>query len=102
MRDRLELRRAVQRPRLQADHSPLSRLSHRFAAKLEKDASGNLEQQVTLALTAVTQHAPTPEQVIRGVTFIHNLERQDHLAPYDALTALCLLSMNLNEFVYLD
>jgi hypothetical protein len=76
--------------------------AERFAEKLEHDAAGDVERQVTLALAAVTQHAASSEQVARGVAFIRDLERQDHLAPHNALTAFCLLSLNLNEFVYLD
>jgi hypothetical protein len=73
-----------------------------FARKLEQKTGTDVQRAVTMALTAVTQRAPATEDVARGVAFVGELQSKDHLTPHNALTAFCLLSFNLNEFVYLD
>jgi hypothetical protein len=50
----------------------------------------------------VTQHDPPAMDIARGEQFVHDMQQQEHMNQHDALKAFCLLSLNLNEFVYLD
>ena len=72
-----------------------------FARRLEREAPGDVDAQVRLALRAVTQRAPAAPEVARGRALVDAL-RGDGLEPGKALAAFCLMALNLNEFVYLD
>ena len=50
----------------------------------------------------MTQREPTVAEVGRGVEFMARLRGTHHLAPEEALRSFCLLTLNLNEFIYLD
>jgi hypothetical protein len=73
-----------------------------FAASLRREAGDELAAQVRLALRRVTQRAPTAAEVERGVRFVRALRDEDELPAEEALRRLCLLALNLNEFVYVD
>lgn len=73
-----------------------------FAVNAQRWAGTDRAAQVRWALQRVTQRDPTRAEVERGVTFIVRLQSRDRLAPAEALRHFCLLSLNLNEFLYLD
>ena len=73
-----------------------------FATRLEKTDGLDVARQIQDALTAVTQHDPPAMDIARGEQFVHDMQQQEHMNQHDALKAFCLLSLNLNEFVYLD
>ena len=50
----------------------------------------------------ILQRNPTQAEIDRGVRLIATLEKEDGKAPDEALALFCLVSLNLNEFVYLD
>jgi hypothetical protein len=73
-----------------------------FARLLKQKAGDKPADQVTLALWRVLQRAPTPAEVARGVRLIESLQRNEKATSDAALTAFCLVALNLNEFVYVD
>lgn len=73
-----------------------------FAERLRKEAGADVEKQVLLALTLATSRKPSNEEVRRGVELVAKLQEADKLSVEQALQSLCLLVLNLNEFVYLD
>lgn len=62
------------------------------------DVSG----QVTVALQRVTQRAVAAEEVATGVDFIHRLRSREGADPQQALAKFCLLTINLNEFIFVN
>jgi hypothetical protein len=73
-----------------------------FAARLRQQAGGSIEQQARLALRLVTQRPPTDAEIKRALGFVAELHGKDGLSDERALDLLCLMLLNLNEFVYLD
>ncbi|HEX7901004.1 MAG TPA: PSD1 and planctomycete cytochrome C domain-containing protein [Planctomycetota bacterium] len=73
-----------------------------FARKLEREAPGDVDAQIRLALRSVTQRPASAKEVARGRALIDALRGQDGLDAGRALTGFCLMALNLNEFVYLD
>jgi hypothetical protein len=73
-----------------------------FAKRLQKDAPEDVRAQVRLALALTTQRPPREVEIERGLRLIESLQREERLSADAALTAYCLLVLNLNEFVYLD
>lgn len=80
----------------------LAEQSRLFAQSLGREAGGDVEAQVRLALRRVTQREPTKTEINRGSQFIARMREQEKLSAEDALARFCLLAMNLNEFLYLD
>jgi mono/diheme cytochrome c family protein len=72
-----------------------------FASYLESAVGDDSAAQVRLGLTQVTQRRPTQDEVDRGVKFIESLEA-DNVPADVALRYFCLLTYNLNEFLFLD
>ncbi|MBB6051150.1 DUF1549 domain-containing protein [Armatimonas rosea] len=72
-----------------------------LAARLDKESNGNLEQFVARGLTLATQRPPTPSEITRGLKLIKTFESQK-MSTEQAKSTFCLLTLNLNEFMYLD
>jgi mono/diheme cytochrome c family protein len=72
-----------------------------FAELLQKQSSDPAEQ-VRLALFRALQRTPTEKEIARGVQFFKDSQEQDKLPADVALRRFCLLTLNLNEFVFVD
>jgi hypothetical protein len=73
-----------------------------FAQFLKQKAGDKTEDQVRLCLRRTLQRAPTAAEVARGLKLIDNLRKNEQYTPDAALSAYCLVALNLNEFIYLD
>lgn len=73
-----------------------------FAKRVEKDAGTDVAKQVRRAMSLATQREPTSKEVVRGVKLIGALRATEKLSDHDALKYFCLVTLNLNEFFYLD
>ncbi len=73
-----------------------------LAARLRKDAGGDVKAQVRLALNLATQRPPRDEEVERGVKLIARLKSRDGASDEQAVQLFCLMVLNLDEFVYVD
>ncbi len=73
-----------------------------FADRLRKQAGENIEQQARLGLRLVTQRPPLDAEVKRALGFVTALRDKNGLSAERSLDLLCLMLLNLNEFVYLD
>jgi hypothetical protein len=73
-----------------------------FAEHVRREAGGEREKQVRLALTLATTRPPRDGEVRRGVELIDALRTKDGLSEEGSLKSFCLVVLNLNEFVYLD
>jgi hypothetical protein len=58
--------------------------------------------QVTEVLQRTTQRQIAEGEVQKGVEFIHRLRSRDGADPQQALARFCLLSINLNEFLFVN
>ena len=73
-----------------------------LAARLRKEAGGDVRAQVRLALNLVTSRPPQDAEIARGMALIQTLRSRDQASEETALRLFCLMALNLNEFVYLD
>ena len=73
-----------------------------FAARLKNEAGEKVEDQMKLGLRLVTSRAPTAGEVSRCVTLYNDLQTKDGIPAEKAMDYVCLVLINLNEFVYLD
>jgi mono/diheme cytochrome c family protein len=73
-----------------------------LAARLRKEAGGDVRQQVRLALILVTSRPPDESEIARGVKLIETLRSRDQASEETALRLFCLMALNMNEFVYID
>jgi hypothetical protein len=73
-----------------------------FADDLRKRAGDDPAAQVRLALRRATQRDPSAKEVERGVAFLAGLRTKHKLPAEEALRLFCLLTLNLNEFIYLN
>jgi hypothetical protein len=72
-----------------------------FARFVEGEVGDDPAAQIRLCLTRIAQRRPAQHEIDRGVTFMNSLKDQN--VPADvALKYFCLLTFNLNEFLYLD
>ncbi|QDU64262.1 Planctomycete cytochrome C [Planctomycetes bacterium Pan216] len=74
----------------------------RFAEYLTKQAGDDPKSQVELALLRTLQRPATEAEIARGVKLINELMADDGATPEQALAYFCLVTLNLNEFLYLD
>jgi len=80
----------------------LNEQAQTFAAYLKQRAGDDVHAQVELALGRTFQRSPTKREVKRGVELMRTM-RSDHDIPAeDLLKHFCVISLNLNEFIFLD
>ncbi len=72
-----------------------------FAEQLQK-ASTDSREQVRLALNRALQRQPQEKEIARGLQFLKDSQAADKLTADVALQRFCLLTLNLNEFVFVD
>ncbi|MBN9517226.1 PSD1 domain-containing protein [bacterium] len=73
-----------------------------FAARLLREAPGDVPAQVTRAVRLTTGRSPLPAEVAKDAAFVAEQRARHNLDERTALTRYCLLLLNTNEFVYLD
>ena len=73
-----------------------------LATDVRAKTSNDMRDQVTLALRRTTQRKPTDVEIDRGVELIDRLQKQHGLSAEKAFADFCLVTLNLNEFLYLE
>ena len=74
-----------------------------FADLLRKDVSvESAPDQVRVALERVTQRPPSEDEIEQGIQLVRSLQSGEGLSAEKALEYFCLMTLNLNEFIYLD
>lgn len=76
--------------------------SVQFAKRLRNEAGEDTTKQVRLAFRLALDREPNTAMVDRGLKLIDRLKAAHGLSPEKALEQFCLMTLNLNEFVYLD
>ena len=80
----------------------VNRQARTFAEYVKNSAGPEPARQVELALWRTTQRNPSPVEIQQGVDLIESLQRDEGASSDDALHSFCLVTLNLNEFMYLD
>ena len=78
-----------------------NRQAGKFAQFLKQQVPDDLAAQIKLALTQTTQRSPTAEDIQRGQKLVTDLKDMG-VSDDDALKYFCLVTYNLNEFLYID
>ena len=73
-----------------------------FAASLGDLQDRDLADIVRKSLQRVVQREPKPLEIEQGVALLESWIKDDKLSREEAVKNYCLMSLNLNEFVYLD
>jgi mono/diheme cytochrome c family protein len=73
-----------------------------LANRLKMAAGDDVSKQVAMALQLAMSRPAKAAEVDRGVKLIKSLQADDGASADDALKIFCLLTLNLNEFMYLD
>ncbi len=76
--------------------------AHVLAQRLSQAHPGDLPAQLTHGLSLVLQRPPRPAEVAELVKLHATNLDTHHTGPDTALARVCLVLLNLNEFVYLD
>lgn len=74
----------------------------RFSNRLRQEAPDDTRQQVALGYRLALNRSPDEELVDRGLALIGGLKSRHGLTAEKALEQFCLMTLNLNEFIYLD
>jgi hypothetical protein len=74
----------------------------KLAEQLRRTAGDDPAAQIRQAIRLTTGRKPTAAEVQRDQALIDSLQKDDGLSQADALKMYCLLTLNTNEFVYLD
>ncbi len=70
--------------------------------RVQRDAGDNLRQQAARCLELVLSRPPRTEDVKQLTDLVHRLRQRHGLSETHARQAMCLVALNLNEFLYLD
>ena len=73
-----------------------------FADRLRREAGNDVRRQVTLGFRLALGHEPDAALVARGLQLIEAMQSKHGLSAEKALDQFCLMTLNLNEFIYLD
>ena len=73
-----------------------------LANRLRQEAGDDVRQQVTLAYRLALNREPDERMIRRGLSLIETLKSKHGLSSEKGLEQFCLMTLNLNEFIYLD
>lgn len=76
--------------------------AQKLAERLRKESPNDLAAQVRNAVKLTTSRTPTDEEVAKDVAFIQSIQKEDNLSEDQAMKMFCLVTINTNEFIYLD
>ncbi len=73
-----------------------------LADRLRKEAPQGVDQQIERGFRLATGRSPSPEETEELSGLLRDLQQQFGLSADQALQRLCLVLLNLNEFLYLE
>lgn len=76
--------------------------AEKLAHRLIKEAGSDTRSQVRLALSLATSREPVPFEVNESLKLIQRLQAEHGLSTEEALNRFCLMTLNLNEFLFID
>ncbi|MCA9167784.1 MAG: DUF1553 domain-containing protein, partial [Planctomycetales bacterium] len=76
--------------------------AQRLAERLHREGHHDERDFVKAAIELATCRPVEPAEVARGTQLIHDWQAKDNVSRADAERFFCLLTLNLNELIYLD
>ena len=76
--------------------------STRWAARLQEQHPDDLDSQIKTLLSRAMQREPSGKEFEVARELIETLESKHNLPRPKALQQLCLMALNMNEFLYID
>ena len=73
-----------------------------FSERLRRGAGDDLQAQVQFGLRLALSRPITAKEVARGVDLVTKLRKEENVSDEESLRMFCLMTLNLNEYVYLD
>ncbi len=73
-----------------------------LATRLEHECGNDRKAQVQKAFSLAFSREPSDTEIQQAVDAIASMQKKFDLSDHDALERFCLLTLNLNEFVFLD
>ncbi|MCR9293629.1 MAG: PSD1 and planctomycete cytochrome C domain-containing protein [bacterium] len=70
--------------------------------RVRAEVGSDLRQQAARCLELCLSHAGDAQDIDELVQLVHKLVDEHHLSDDDARRAMCLVALNLNEFLYID
>ena len=76
--------------------------AQKLAERLRRELPGDLAAQIRKAIRLTTSRSPGDAEIARDLAFIQSIQKEDQLNDEQALRMFCLVTINTNEFIYLD
>ncbi len=73
-----------------------------FSERLRRGAGDDLQAQVQFGVRLALSRPITAKEVARGVDLVTKLRKEENVSDEESLRMFCLMTLNLNEYVYLD
>ncbi len=80
----------------------MQRQSQNLLERLQRDVGNDLEAQVSRALELCTASQPQQNDVMELVDLVGRLQEDHELSDQQARRAMCLVALNLNQFLYVE
>ena len=77
-------------------------MARAMAERLQREHPGEIARQVRRAIRLTTGRDPTPGEVSKDLAFLEMATGRPGASALEALRQYCLLTLNTNEFVYLE
>ncbi|MFM7135084.1 MAG: DUF1553 domain-containing protein, partial [Planctomycetota bacterium] len=76
--------------------------ARKLARRLEREHPGDLRSQVARGRRLTSGREPAAAEIDEAVAFLDELRAKEGLDAAQALDSLCLVLLNMNEFLYID
>jgi predicted oxidoreductase len=73
-----------------------------LARRVEREFPGDIRAQIDRARRLTSGRAPDAREIDEAVRFLDEIKAKEALTQEQAMTSLCLVLFNLNEFLYID
>jgi hypothetical protein len=73
-----------------------------LARRVEREFPGDIRAQIDRARRLTSGRAPAAREIDEAVRFLDEIKAKEALTQEQAMTSLCLVLINLNEFLYID
>ena len=74
----------------------------KLAQRVGREYPGDIRAQIERARRLTSGRAPEPREIDEAVKFLDDIKAKEGLTEEQAMTSLCLVLFNLNEFLYID
>jgi hypothetical protein len=76
--------------------------AQKLAERVAREFPGDVRAQIDRARRLTSGRAPDAREIDEAVLFLDDIKAKEGLSQEQAMTSLCLVLFNLNEFLYID